>query len=132
MINKMKNLLIIAVVSITLAACATFQGATPSQKVSAVEAGFTSVVETFNAARKPCVTGTGLCLIDDKLYREINPVLQATQKALTTARSFINAGQIDQAKAWLEEATLNVATLTTFITAIKEAKKAAERLIGVQ
>ncbi len=127
-----KNLLIIAFISVSLASCMSFTGATPSQQLSSVEAGYTSIVSGLNAARKPCVTGEGLCLINDDLYIKINPVLQTTQDALNTSRNFIDAGQIDQAKVWLERATLNIATLTTFLATIEAASNAAKNVIGVR
>ncbi len=127
-----KKLFIITIVSLSLTACFNFRGATPSQQLSTVEAGFTSVVAGFNSARRPCVTGQGLCLINDDLYIKINPVLQATNNALSTSRNFMEVGQADQAKAWLEKATLNVASLTTFLATINSARVAAENIVGVQ
>lgn len=132
MFNKIRNFLIIGVFASILAACSTtnlFSG-DPTNQIVAIEAGFASIIKVMNEARRPCTTGEGLCLINDELYKKIDPVLQATDRAITTAKEFIASGQVEQAQVWIDKVEESINSLEDFVKLIIELKESAKTIIG--
>lgn len=108
-----------------LTGCATFTEATWPQKVTAVEAGYASMVSTLNELREPCVipVRNNNCLINDELYKKLAIYVKKANEAIKLAKTYADTGQFALAQEWLAKAEFNLDTLKDLLNGIKKVKE---------
>lgn len=100
-----KNTIIIMLTSLFLIACVG--NATLPQKVTQVEASFSSAVSLLNDARRPCVEISETapnCHLKADVYVKVVPIVHGIDSALDKARTFADTNQTGESEKWLTAA----------------------------
>lgn len=116
------NKLIAIIAMLFIVACNT--QATITQKVSQIEAGFTSAVSIINDARRPCILrgeNDPACFIKADLYITLAPIVHQIDDSLDRAKSFAITNQLDESEKWLDTAKRLLTNIDTYLKPIKAA-----------